>query len=256
MNLFSADRCFPESCPPVFRDQIRPGMGRFSMDGLRHLYHAANYFEVELKDGSYWQPPFGEDDFEPQFIVASGDSGRGKTRAAWAVLGGGCKGEVPTVEYVRAVDFASEIPARAKRNDLAGDEYSLSDYLNNLASKHTDFLFLDDLGQCPLKGRVAVELWNLVDRIYQAGIHDAPRVIITTNARRGGTLFEAVDSEDAFRVKAMLRRIRESCYLVDFDRGEGFVVRAGQTVKVKLPERSDLSSNDEWYQAPEVTHEQ
>jgi hypothetical protein len=243
-KLFYADgRHYPEACPECFRRPITPehGRGTFSVEGLRHLYCATTYGEVELADGTYWSPPHAEhDQWQPQFIICAGDTGRGKTRAAWAVLAGPDAGEVPAIEYVRAVDFASEIPARAKRNELAG-ESAIGEYHDRLTSKYNDYLFIDDFGQCPLRGRVCVELWNLIDRLYTA---EAPRVIITTQAARGGALFQALKPEDAFRVKAMLRRIRDSAYLVDFDRGEGFVVRGGVSTKIDLPAPRDVAPGE------------
>ena len=99
-----------------------------------------------------------------------------------------------------------------------------------------DILFIDDLGQCPLKGRVVVELWNLIDQRYA----NKKRTIITTNARSDTDLIEAINPEDENRIKTMLRRIRESCVLVDFDSDRAFVFKNDVTHEMVLPALSDM----------------
>lgn len=159
----------------------------------------------------------------------------GKTRSVWQCF----RYDPQYIDFkcIRGVDLAQIIPAKAKKND-EGDG-SLQEWMDEMSA--VEILYIDDIGQCPLKGRVIVELWNLIDRRYA----NQKRTIISTNARRGVDLIEAVNYEDNFRIKTMLRRIRESCMLVDFDKARAVVVRAGVTKELILPRPEQLGETEE-----------
>lgn len=226
---------FPKGCPAIFREPLNP-QGKFSFESFRLLRQAIYYFECELKNGNFWNPPFrllpdGEwSDWQPTFVVAVGGGGKGKTRSVWQCMR--WDPQEYDFECIRAVDLATIIPAKAKRNEQG--EGSLDEWMAALVER--DILFIDDLGQCPLKGRVVVELWNLIDQRYA----NKKRTIITTNARSDTDLIEAINPEDENRIKTMLRRIRESCVLVDFDSDRAFVFKNDVTHEMVLPALSDM----------------
>lgn len=227
---------FPIGCPSTFREPILV-QGKFSYESFRLLYQAVTYGDVELINGEYWEPPFSDKlpYRAPAFIVAVGGSGMGKTRSVWQCF----RYDPQYIDFkcIRGVDLAQIIPAKAKKND-EGDG-SLQEWMDEMSA--VEILYIDDIGQCPLKGRVIVELWNLIDRRYA----NQKRTIISTNARRGVDLIEAVNYEDNFRIKTMLRRIRESCMLVDFDKARAVVVRAGVTKELILPRPEQLGETEE-----------
>jgi hypothetical protein len=242
-------------CPPKFASPLRADLllaptdspelteHRLCFEAMRLLYLARYYGEIELASGDYWNPPFAGELCFPQFVLATGGSGSGKTRSVWQALRWDWQ-DYCGVAYDRAVHLANVLPAKAKANSEGED--SLDAWHNERGE--AEIYFLDDLGQLPLQGRPLVELWNLIDR---RSAREDGMTFITTNYKAGLSLGGKTGPEDEPRLKSMLRRIRERCVYIDFDAGKGWAMLQGATQEIILPPPEAITADDALASQPE-----
>lgn len=159
-------------CPPLYREtdlSRLPGTFRTAIDG--------------------WT-------YSPRGLGLVGPAGKGKTRAAFALLDRMCRGGI-VCEAISATRFGHL--SAEQFSDNKDHRARASSRLNSL--QHTGLLLFDDLGKCKMTERCEVEFFDLLEHRTS---HQLP-TLWTANAR--GDQLLALLSAD--RGEPILRRLSE-----------------------------------------------
>jgi hypothetical protein len=133
-------------------------------------------------------------------LLLHGETGHGKTRAAWLLLERHFIKEDRGFKAFDAVSFSHAV-AREFGTDGRAERW-----IDRLLT--TDLLFLDDLGKCRLTERVQAELFGVIE----GRMARCKPMLVTTNFV-GETLAENLRDDVG---KAMVRRLRECCKMIAF----------------------------------------
>ena len=136
-------------------------------------------------------------------LLLHGETGRGKTRAAWLLLRR-LHDQGRSITAFDCVSFGHECVRRCR--DSHGNDEHVERWADNLAT--VPVLFLDDFAKEKLTERVEVELFGLIERRTA----NCLPIILTTNFV--GEALEAKLSPD--RGAPLVRRLREFCEDVCF----------------------------------------
>lgn len=132
-------------------------------------------------------------------LVIHGDTGRGKTRAAYLLLR-----SIHFEEGKKIAAFHSNTFAHRCAKEFF--EGSGEDWIAHLST--VDVLFLDDLGKSKFTERVECELFGLIEN----RVANLKPIIVTTNFV-GESLASKMTND---RAEPMVRRLREFCQSVSF----------------------------------------
>jgi predicted ATPase len=139
-------------------------------------------------------------EFGPRGLLLYGDTGRGKTRCAWALL----EREFFAGRSAAALDSMAGIHHAAKYSESA--KMAESWLLKFITA---DILLLDDVFKSKLTDSFESTIFSLVDQRIQ---HQRP--IILTSNDTGDTLLERFSRD---RANSLLRRLREHCQQIAFE---------------------------------------
>ena len=171
------ETAFNAICPPLYQ---RTDKARLPQD--------------QLKIAMSWQ-------YGPRGLILLGDTGKGKTRVAWAllkrILVDDNKGMRLT--WFDSIGFGHEIAKHYRTEDAES-------WLGRLAK--APLVFFDDLGKLKLTERAEVELFGLIERRCAAELP----IIVTTNDTGDSLAARMTDN----RGPALIRRLREFCEPIQF----------------------------------------
>lgn len=150
--------------------------------------------QAQLAAAMKWQ-------YGPRGLLLTGDTGKGKTRIAWALMRRVMVDDIPQrqVRWFDCIKFGHEIVSRYQ------DENAES-WLDGLAV--CEIIFFDDFGKLKLTERAEVELFGLIERRCANMLP----TIITTNDT-GDSLAGRMTEN---RGPAMVRRLRDFSDVIDF----------------------------------------
>jgi DNA replication protein DnaC len=154
----------------------------------------------QAKDSWGWEKPG---------LVFVGEPGTGKTRSAFLLFENltkqGCE-----LCGIHAVKWASATSRKAKECKL--DQWLEETLAPPNYGETASMLLLDDLDKGRFTETVQAELFNLIETATASGVP----MLITMNTS-GAELLKKFDGESG---KAVVRRIREFCTVVDFNKGK------------------------------------
>lgn len=136
--------------------------------------------------------------YSRQGLIVKGQSGRGKTRAMWALVKSLYVDHGFAFEWMDALTFSDNSIAAARDNTLAA-------YVKRLTVPAV--LVLDDLGKSKMTQKVGEALFSLVE----ARTSREKPIYITTNFI-GDTLSARFEDEETSQ--PLLRRLREFCHTI------------------------------------------
>lgn len=136
--------------------------------------------------------------YGPRGLLLHGDSGRGKTRCAWALLAR----EHEAGRSVKALDSMAGIRYASKFSVSAE---AVEDWIEDLI--RAQILFLDDIFKVKLTDSFEGAIFSLVDQRIQK-----QKPTILTSNDTGDTLESRMSAD---RAKPLLRRLREHCQQIN-----------------------------------------
>lgn len=137
----------------------------------------------------------------PQGLLLRGETGTGKSRCAWKLVERLMVVDLKRVQCFDCVGFGHELTRRYR-----DDDECIEDWLSDLAK--CPVLFFDDFGKLKLTERAETELFGLVERRCANKLP----IIATTNDTGDSLAARMTDN----RGRAMIRRLREFCQVIDF----------------------------------------
>jgi len=138
-------------------------------------------------------------EFGPQGLVLFGETGKGKTRSAWALLGK----LIIQGRRVSALDSMAGIQYAAEYNRGASD---VEEWIEDLIS--AEVLLLDDVLKVKLTDSFESAVFTMID---QRIAHERPTILTSNDT--GATLAARVSQD---RANPLLRRLREHCQQICF----------------------------------------
>lgn len=168
---------FERSCPPLYQETLKDRLPQASLSQVMS-----------------WQ-------YAQRGLILSGPTGQGKTRCAWLLIQRLMTEDLIPVVCFDCVQFGHELVRRFRN-----DDDDVTGWLDSLAQ--AQLLFFDDFGKDRFTERVEQELFAVIERRCANKLP----IILTTNDK-GDSLNERMTEN---RGPALIRRLREFCYVVTF----------------------------------------
>lgn len=149
---------------------------------------------LQLTKAMGWQ-------YGPRGLILLGETGKGKSRVAWALLNRVLTQDKPEIQFMwfDAIGFGHQIAKHYRDEDAEV-------WLDRVAE--CSLVFFDDLGKLKLTERAEVELFGVIERRCAAELP----IIVTTNDTGDSLAARMTDN----RGPAMIRRLREFCEPIQF----------------------------------------
>jgi DNA replication protein DnaC len=147
--------------------------------------------------------------FGPKGIIAAGPTGKGKTRAMYALCRRLLCDEAVDVAMWHAQDFFAELQAQVifGRDEAAG-------FIKRQANRRV--LFIDDYGQEAVKANAEDWAQGWFMRLLDIRVGNGLPVLITTNLTARGLAGDLGDTARAFSVNPLLRRMLDVAEPIKF----------------------------------------